>query len=61
MASPAMNTEKVLKAAADMAGWGTRKLPAGHAMGVCYCGYPTYWQTHIAMITEVSVDKKQAG
>lgn len=49
--------KKVLKAAADMAGWGSRKLPAGHAMGVCYCGYPTFWQTHIAMIVEASVDK----
>lgn len=48
--------KKVLNAAAKMAGWGSRKLPEGHALGVCYCGYPTFWQTHIAMIVEASVD-----
>ena len=47
---------KVLGAAAEMAGWGSRALPAGHALGVCYCGYPTFWQTHIALVAEVSVD-----
>ncbi|MCY4189810.1 MAG: molybdopterin-dependent oxidoreductase [Rhodospirillaceae bacterium] len=48
--------KKVLRAAADMAGWGSRALPAGHALGVCYCGYPTFWQTHVALVAEVSVD-----
>jgi len=48
---------KVLRAAADMAGWGSRSLPAGHALGVCYCGYPTFWQTHVATVAEVSVDR----
>lgn len=50
-------SRKVLKAAAAMAGWGKRKLAAGRSLGVCYCGYPTFWQTHIAMVVEVSVDK----
>ena len=48
---------KVLKAAAAMAGWGKRKPADGRSLGVAYCGYPTFWQTHIAMVVEASVDR----
>lgn len=44
---------KVLDAAAEKAGWG-KPLPAGHAQGIaCFSG----WNSHIAHVAEVSVDK----
>lgn len=51
-------SQKVLKAAAAMAGWGERKPADGRALGVAYCGYPTFWQTHIAMVVDASVDRR---
>ena len=44
---------KVLKIAAEKAGWG-RKLPKGRAMGIAIMeGYGTY----LAMVAEISVEK----
>ena len=45
-----------LKAAAAKAGWGTRKLPAGHALGI---GFHPGSGGYITEIAEVSVDAKK--
>jgi isoquinoline 1-oxidoreductase subunit beta len=46
---------KVLKAAAEMARWGTKT--EGRALGVACAYYPGLWFCHVAEIAEVSVDK----
>lgn len=47
---------KVIEAAAKMANWG-QKRPAGRALGIAYAGYPHFWETHIAEVAEVSLDR----
>jgi isoquinoline 1-oxidoreductase beta subunit len=49
--------KKVTEAAAKMAGWG-QKRAAGRALGIAYAGYPHFWETHIAEVAEVSLDRK---
>jgi isoquinoline 1-oxidoreductase beta subunit len=46
--------QAVLRAAARMAGWGKRR-PPGRALGVAYSDM---WETHIAQVVELSLNKK---
>ncbi|SNS96707.1 isoquinoline 1-oxidoreductase, beta subunit [Noviherbaspirillum humi] len=46
--------QAVIREAAKMAGWG-KKRPAGRALGIAYSDM---WETHVAEVAEVSVDKK---
>lgn len=46
--------QTVIREALDMAGW-TRKRPAGRALGFAYSDI---WETYIAQVAEVSVDRK---
>ena len=48
----------VVKAAAEMSGWGKRKLPAGHAMGFAYSNLIRGYQ---AGAVEVSLDKQSGA
>lgn len=48
----------VVKAAAEMCGWGKRKLPAGHAMGFAYSNLIRGYQ---AGAVEVSLDKQSGA
>ncbi len=47
--------QHVLKTAAEMSGWGKRKLPAGHALGIAYSNLIRGFQ---AVAVEVSLDQK---
>ncbi len=46
--------QAVIREVAKMAGW-DKKRPAGRALGIAYS---EMWETHIAEVVEVSVDKK---
>ena len=46
--------QAVIREAMGMAGW-TRKRPAGRALGIAYSDI---WETHMALVAEVSVDRK---
>ena len=45
---------KVVQTAAQMSGWGKRKLAAGRALGA---SYTNYGGAHQAIIAEISLDK----
>lgn len=45
--------KRVLEAAAEMSGWGTRQLPAGRALGVAV---QMSYSTYVAHVAEVSVE-----
>ena len=46
--------QRVLKEVMEMSGW-TRKRPAGRALGIAYSDI---WETFLAQVVEVSVDRK---
>ena len=46
----------VIRAAAEKSGWGKRRLPAGHALGIAF---HFSHQGHFAEVAEVSVDPKK--
>ena len=54
MLSKHPRAQAVIREAAAMAGW-DKKRPAGRALGIAYS---EMWETHIAEVVEVSVDKK---
>jgi isoquinoline 1-oxidoreductase beta subunit len=47
--------QAVMREVAAMSGWGTRKLQAGRALGIAYADI---WESYIAQVAEVSVDRK---
>ena len=51
----APRAQHVLKTAAEMSGWGKRKLPAGHALGIAYSNLIRGFQS---VAVEVSLDQK---
>ncbi len=47
--------QAVLREVMEMSGYRTRKLPAGRALGLAYSDI---WETYVAQVAEVSVDRK---
>ena len=47
--------QAVMREAVAMSGYRTRKLPAGRALGIAYSDI---WETYVAQVAEVSVDRK---
>jgi isoquinoline 1-oxidoreductase beta subunit len=47
--------QAVIREVMEMSGYRTRKLPAGRALGLAYSDI---WETYVAQVAEVSVDRK---
>jgi isoquinoline 1-oxidoreductase beta subunit len=47
--------KNVIREVAKMARWGEKR--EGRALGIAYAGYPTFWETHIAEVVEISLNR----